>query len=133
MTFVTGYFGMNTGSLPFGGDGNPDGTTRATLLIAAVGIVTGLATWLISAAAAGLKSQRIASAASAGGILAQNAMSDQAVDVAQGGVGGTLGDFRPFSSGELAIEAVQQFVEHQALAVIQRDGGMVFPETELSP
>ena len=47
MTFVTGYFGMNTGSLPFGGDGHPDGTTHATLLIAGVGLVTGLATWLI--------------------------------------------------------------------------------------
>ena len=47
MTFVTGYFGMNTSNLPFAGEGSIGGTASATLLIVAVGAATGLATWLI--------------------------------------------------------------------------------------
>jgi len=41
MTLVTGYFGMNTGSLPFGMD-HADGTLMATVIMMAVGIITGL-------------------------------------------------------------------------------------------
>ena len=41
MTFVTGYFGMNTGGLPFNAEVT-DGTLMATLLIVAVGILTSL-------------------------------------------------------------------------------------------
>ncbi|TAN56984.1 MAG: zinc transporter ZntB [Magnetospirillum sp.] len=39
MTFITGYFGMNTGTLPFGAD-HPYGTWVATAIICAVGAVT---------------------------------------------------------------------------------------------
>ena len=45
MTFITGYFGMNTSSLPFAGEGSVGGTMSATVLILAVGAMTGLATW----------------------------------------------------------------------------------------
>ncbi|MGE5506843.1 MAG: CorA family divalent cation transporter [Actinomycetota bacterium] len=41
MTFITGYFGMNTGALPFGTE-HPFGTLIATLIIVAVGLVTTL-------------------------------------------------------------------------------------------
>ncbi len=41
MTFITGYFGMNTGALPFGTE-HPYGTGIATLIIGVVGLVTGL-------------------------------------------------------------------------------------------
>lgn len=41
MTLVTGYFGMNTGGLPFGTEvGN--GTSAATIIMVVVGVVTGL-------------------------------------------------------------------------------------------
>jgi zinc transporter len=39
MTFITGYFGMNTGALPFGTE-HPYGTWVATVIILAVGAVT---------------------------------------------------------------------------------------------
>ena len=39
-TFVTGYFGMNTGGLPWGGDGAPNGSVYATILCAAAIILT---------------------------------------------------------------------------------------------
>ena len=39
MTFITGYFGMNTGGLPFNTE-DPRGTTMATLLILLVGAIT---------------------------------------------------------------------------------------------
>ena len=45
MTFITGYFGMNTSSLPFAGEGSVGGTLSATWLIAGVGTMTALATW----------------------------------------------------------------------------------------
>jgi zinc transporter len=41
MTLVTGYFGMNTGGLPFGGEVT-NGTTVATVIMGIVGLVTGL-------------------------------------------------------------------------------------------
>jgi len=47
MTFVTGYFGMNTRGLPFANDDGSGGTTYANLLIISVGVVTGLGTWLM--------------------------------------------------------------------------------------
>lgn len=40
MTFITGFFGMNTGALPFGTD-HPHGTLVATAIIGGVGVVTG--------------------------------------------------------------------------------------------
>lgn len=41
MTLVTGYFGMNTGGLPFGNEiGN--GTALATIIMLVVGLITGL-------------------------------------------------------------------------------------------
>ncbi len=39
VTFITGYFGMNTGGLPFNGE-TPHGTLLATLLILGTGFVT---------------------------------------------------------------------------------------------
>jgi zinc transporter len=39
MTFITGYFGMNTGALPFGAE-HPFGTWIATAIIGVVGAVT---------------------------------------------------------------------------------------------
>jgi zinc transporter len=47
MTFVTGYFGMNTGGLPFSGEASPNGTMSASWLIVAVGLVTVAGTWLM--------------------------------------------------------------------------------------
>ena len=47
MTFVTGYFGMNTRGLPFSNDDGSGGTANATWLIVAVGLVTLLGTWLM--------------------------------------------------------------------------------------
>jgi len=41
MTFVTGFFGMNTGALPFGTD-HPYGTWIASGLIAVVGLITAI-------------------------------------------------------------------------------------------
>jgi len=41
MTFVTGFFGMNTGALPFGAE-HPDGTVIATAIIGMVGMATAL-------------------------------------------------------------------------------------------
>jgi len=39
-TFVTGFFGMNTGGLPFGGDGVPMGSFYAGMTcLAAVGLM----------------------------------------------------------------------------------------------
>jgi zinc transporter len=46
MTFVTGYFGMNTGGLPFNSDVG-DGTVRASVAIVCVGVITALGTWLM--------------------------------------------------------------------------------------
>ena len=46
MTFITGYFGMNTSSLPFAGEGSIGGTWNATILIILVGAITGFLTWL---------------------------------------------------------------------------------------
>jgi len=45
MTFITGYFGMNTSNLPFAGEGSVGGTMSATTLIVCVGLATGLGTW----------------------------------------------------------------------------------------
>jgi len=45
MTFITGYFGMNTSNLPFAGEGSVGGTSSATLLIVCVGLATGFGTW----------------------------------------------------------------------------------------
>jgi zinc transporter len=39
-TFVTGFFGMNTGGMLWGGDGVPNGTIFATLLCVAAAIIT---------------------------------------------------------------------------------------------
>lgn len=47
MTFITGYFGMNTSNLPFAGEGSVGGTLSATLLILVVGAVTAAGTWLL--------------------------------------------------------------------------------------
>ena len=47
MTFITGYFGMNTSSLPFAGEGSVGGTWNATFLIVMVGVVTAFLTWLM--------------------------------------------------------------------------------------
>jgi Mg2+ and Co2+ transporter CorA len=46
MTFVTGYFGMTTGGLPFNSEVG-DGTIRASVAIVLVGIITGIGTWLM--------------------------------------------------------------------------------------
>ena len=45
MTLVTGYFGMNTGGLPFAGEVT-NGTTLATIIMLVVGVVTGLWVYL---------------------------------------------------------------------------------------
>jgi zinc transporter len=45
-TFVTGYFGMNTGGLPLGGDAAPNGTFYASLIcLATVAATLGLLRW----------------------------------------------------------------------------------------
>src|SRR3546814_16356957 len=79
-----------------------------------------------------LHRQRIAGAASAGGILHKNTSLDQIVDVAQGGVGRRLGNRRPFGIGQLALEPVQKPVQDLALAFVQRLHRARFPEQRLA-
>ena len=46
MSFVTGFFGMNTGKLPFSGE-DAMGTFWASVVIFIVGAVTIISTWLL--------------------------------------------------------------------------------------
>src|SRR3546814_6362931 len=75
-----------------------------------------------------LHRQRIAGAASAGGILHKNTSLDQIVDVAQGGVGRRLGNRRPFGIGQLALEPVQKRSEEHTseLQSLMRNSYAVF-------
>jgi hypothetical protein len=48
----------------------------------------------------------------------QNAAFHQRQNVAEGGILGARGELGIFRSGELALEAIQEAVEHEALAFV---------------
>src|SRR5271155_2362327 len=75
--------------------------------------------------------QGIARAAPAGGVPDEHAALYEAVDVAQGRILGALGDLRPFRRRELADEAVEQAVDHVALAAVEGSARVFLPEARL--
>src|SRR3546814_792935 len=76
--------------------------------------------------------QRIARAAAAAGIPHQDIASDQVGDIAQRRVGRGLGQRRPLRCRQLALEPVQQPVQHLALAIVEGLSAMGFPEMRLT-
>jgi len=71
----------------------------------------------------------IGGAASAIRRLAQCAQRNQCIDVAQGGVGGTLGNGCPLAAGELPIKTIQQSVEQFDLSLIDGCARPALPES----
>ncbi len=73
--------------------------------------------------------QRIARASSAGGIFDQDTVLDEINNVPVRCVLGALGELRPFGRGQLPLKGtIQQFVQHVALPLVERQMGMRFPE-----
>src|SRR3546814_17262625 len=62
----------------------------------------------------------------------QDIASDQVGDIAQRRVGRGLGKRRPLRCRQLALEPVQQPVQHLALAIVEGLSAMGFPEMRLT-
>src|SRR5688572_10402208 len=75
--------------------------------------------------------QRVAGAASAARIFSQRSTLDQVENVAIGRVLRALGELCPFRSRELALETVEQPVQHLDLSLVQRLSGETLPEPSL--
>jgi hypothetical protein len=73
-------------------------------------------------------SQRIADAPPTARVLRQDGSIDEPGDVAQRCVGGASFNRRLFGRGELALQAIQQTVEHVALTLIECQRRMPFPK-----
>ena len=61
----------------------------------------------------------------------QNAALNQIIDIAERGIWRAFLDDRPFGRGQLALESVQQPIDHVALTVVELVGGMPLPKLGL--
>jgi hypothetical protein len=77
-----------------------------------------LASLLFSLGALWNATETIASAATAFRISDEYAAFYESGDITQGGVVGTLCKLRPFFCGELSVEAIEEPIEHKALALV---------------
>jgi hypothetical protein len=75
--------------------------------------------------------KRIACAAAPGGVLCQDAMPDQIINVAKRGILRRFHELRPFGGRQLAFEAVKQAIDDAPLPVIERATSMMLPEARL--
>src|ERR1019366_9667048 len=73
-------------------------------------------------------SKRVARAAAAGRISDEDAAFDQRQDVTQRGVLGTFCELCPFRCSQLALEVMQETVEHKTLAPVQSKICNCFPK-----
>jgi hypothetical protein len=71
--------------------------------------------------------QRIASAPPSSSIILKNAALNQIGDVAQRRVGWSLFNFRLLGRSKLALEPIEQAIQHIALALVERGASMHFP------
>ena len=76
--------------------------------------------------------QAVSCAAPAALVLAQSCECYEVGYVAQCGVVGDLGEFRPFAGRELAFEPVQQPIDDRALPVIERLVAQPLPDVRLA-
>ena len=60
--------------------------------------------------------QGIARAPATGGVFGQDALTDQALDVTEGGVMRALSDLRQLRGSQLSLESIEHFIEDTAVA-----------------
>jgi hypothetical protein len=61
-------------------------------------------------------------------VLHENTQFDEPIDVAQRGIRRGFHNLRPFGRGELAVEIVEQTIEHRAPPFVQCGAGVPVPE-----
>src|SRR5882672_8672134 len=72
--------------------------------------------------------KRVTGASAAAFVLGKDTLVEQILNIAQGGIGRALLKQRPLGRRELALEPVQQAIEHVALALICFRCRMLLPE-----
>lgn len=73
--------------------------------------------------------ERVARATPAFRVADENALLDQRQNVTQRGAVGALGKLGVFRCRKLTLEAIKETIEHEMLALVERDTGERFPET----